>query len=73
MIAKPAILFAVHGLEHPEDYYQVFEHSSDDEKPTLLHDHETFHMLNTYQGTEIARQVRRGGWGSLRYHPTLSW
>ena len=43
------IVFATRGLEHPQDFYRVFEHSTDIEKAALLHDRETLHKLNQYQ------------------------
>jgi hypothetical protein len=32
-VLKPPIEFAVRGLEHLEDYYQVSGHGTDDENP----------------------------------------
>lgn len=48
-IHEAPIVFATRGLEHPQDYYRVFEHSTDAEKSALIHDHETLHKLNLYQ------------------------
>lgn len=48
-IHEPPVVFAVRGLEHPQDYWQVFEHSTDEEKAALLHDHGTRHKMNIYQ------------------------
>ena len=48
-IREAPIVFAVHGLEKPADYWRVYEHSTDAEKSALLHDHATRHELNVYQ------------------------
>jgi hypothetical protein len=49
MITKPPSVFAVRWLEHPQDFYRVFEHSTDAEKYALVHDHETLHKMNVCQ------------------------
>jgi hypothetical protein len=55
-IHQPPIVFAVHGLEKPADVWQVFEHSTDDEKHDLVHDGASYHRLNQYQ-----QQLRQKG------------
>ena len=55
-IREAPIVFAVHGLEKPADYWRVYEHSTDAEKSALLHDHATRHELNTYQKGLRARK-----------------
>jgi hypothetical protein len=39
------IVFAVRGLEHPQDFYKVFQHSTEMEKAALIQDAETRHKL----------------------------
>ena len=48
-IKDAPIVFAVRGLEHPQDYYRVLQHSTDEEKSDLLRDGEVRHKLNVYQ------------------------
>ena len=48
-IKESPIVFATRGLEHPQDYYRVLQHSTDAEKSDLLRDGEFRHKLNVYQ------------------------
>lgn len=48
-ISEPPIVFAVHGLEHPQDVYRVFQHSTDEEKRDLLDSSESNKKMYQYE------------------------
>jgi hypothetical protein len=48
-ITEAPIVFAVRGLEHPQDFWKVYSHSTEDEKSALMQDSETRHKFNEWQ------------------------
>jgi hypothetical protein len=58
MTTKPPILVAVRGLEHPEDYYQTFEHSTHGEILALCQDHDALHELNKHENELKSKKSR---------------
>lgn len=48
-VRESPIVFAVSGLEQPEDVWRVYQHSTDEEKSSLAHDPHTRSRLYKYE------------------------